>query len=516
MSNTSNHNPDVLTCLANLSNDEVFTPPSLANKMLDLLPSTIWSDEKATFLDPVCKTGVFLREIAKRLDNGLETQIPDRQARINHILTNQLFGIAITELTSLLSRRSVYCSKTANGKYSVCASFNDQQGNIRFERLEHSWQSGRCRLCGTSQKNYERGEELESHAYQFIHCVKPEEIFNMKFDVIVGNPPYQLGDGSGLGSGASPIYQHFVHQAKKLNPRFLCMIIPSRWFAGGRSLDEFRKEMLKDNRIRILVDFPDSVECFPGVDLSGGVSYFLWDRDNRGNCEVTSILGGSATTLERPLLEEGLETFIRYNEATSILRNVRKLRERSFAEIVSANDPYGFDVRVENSYRRVKPKYSLKPSRDSVAFYYNGWRRLGLGFIKRSAVQRNADWVDRYKVYISQAYGERGGLPYLVLPRPFIGEKNTCCTETYLVIGPVSSKKTANNVISYVETKFFRFLVLLIKNTQHGVKKVYSLVPMQDFSKPWKDEELYAKYNLAKAESEFIEKMIRPMEVASD
>lgn len=330
MQNSNNYNPDVLTCLANLSSDEVFTPPQLANHILDLLPKEIWSDKNIRFLDPVCKTGVFLREIAKRLNAGLEKKIPDKQKRIDHIFKNQLFGIAITELTSLLSRRSVYCSKKANGKYSVCETFDDLQGNIRFERIEHTWENGHCVSCGASQANYERGEELETHAYQFIHIEKLEEIFKMKFDVIVGNPPYHLSD-SGAKASASPIYNLFVQQAKKLNPRFLTMIIPSRWFSGGKGLDNFREEMLHDIRLRKIVDFPDSADCFPGVDLSGGVCYFLWDRDSIGNCEITTSIEGNVSSMKRPLLEKGLDIFIRYNEAVSIYHKIFKDNYQSFS-----------------------------------------------------------------------------------------------------------------------------------------------------------------------------------------
>jgi len=311
--------------------------------MLDLLPAEIWRDKNATFLDPACKSGVFLREIAKRLMTGLEKEIPDQQKRIDHIFTKQIFGIAITDMTALLTRRSLYCSKKANGKYSICEGFDTPEGNILFGRVIHIWEGEHCKFCGANIDKYDRDESLESHAYQFIHTKSPEELFNMKFDVIVGNPPYQLEVGVTKDNYSVPLYHKFVQQSKKLAPRYLVMITPSRWFAGGRGLDEFRQDMLNDNRIRVIVDYPEAIDCFPGTQIKGGVSYYLWDRDNPGLCNVTTHLNGKISeAVDRPLLEEDCDVFIRYNESINILRKVRRQTSKYFDKIVSPQTPFGF------------------------------------------------------------------------------------------------------------------------------------------------------------------------------
>lgn len=515
MPTLTNYNPDVLSCLANLSNDEVFTPPGLANQMLDLLPETLWSDPTLKFLDPVSKSGVFLREIAKRLMTGLELVIEDRQERIDHIFTKQLFGIAITELTSLLSRRSVYCSKSANSKYSVCEHFGHESGNILFERTEHTWRNRKCTYCGASQDEYNRGDDLETHAYQFIHTEAPETLFNMKFDVIIGNPPYQLSDG-GFGASAKPIYHKFVEQAKRLDPKYLSMIIPARWFAGGRvgELSDFRAEMLKDDRIRVLHDFANASDCFPGVEIKGGVNYFLWDRDNKGKCEIFSHDGDLVTKSERFLLEQGSETFIRRNEAIPILRKVLDKKEESFSAIVSANDPFGFDIREENSMKRIKPKYRQAKFENSVHFYYNGWRKDGIGYIDKKYVKKNIDLLFKYKFFVPKAVGSGDSKTDVI--KPVFPKLNSCCSETYIVVGPFESETAMANAADYLNTKFFHFLVSLKKITQEARRGVYQFVPMQDFTEAWTDQKLYKKYGLEEGEIAFIESTTRPMEASHE
>ncbi len=503
MSNNLNYNPDVLTCLANLSNDEVFTPPEIVNQMLDLLPIDLWQNKDAKFLDPVTKSGVFLREIAKRLNIGLAEQIPNQQTRLNHIFKNQLYGISITELTGFLARRSVYCCKKANSPLSICTDFNDEQGNIVYKRIAHTWQGGKCTYCGASQAAYDRADELENYAYQFIHGENLQDIFgvDMKFDVIIGNPPYQLADG-GAGASAIPIYHKFIQQAKKLNPRYLSMIVPARWFAGGRGLDEFREEMLKDTRLRKLIDFPISSECFLGVEIKGGVCYFLWDRDNRGNCEVHTVQGRKKSILERPLLEKNCDIFIRYNEAISIVRKVLAQNEKSFSDLVSPMKPFGLRTYVQGK---------SKPFESSIELYAN----KSVGYINKKEVTQNLQWINQWKVYITRAYGAGEDFPHQILNKPILGKPNTCCTETYLLIGTFEKQAIAENVLDYISTKFFRFMVLQVKNTQDAPKRVYQFVPIQDFTESWTDEKLYKKYGLTQEEIEFIESMIRPMELES-
>ena len=493
MNSQINYNPDILSCLANLSNDEVFTPPTLVNEILDCLPQNIFRDKTTTFLDPVTKSGVFLREIAKRLMQGLETEIPDLQARINHIFKKQIFGIAITELTSMLSRRSVYCSKKANNKYSIVENFKAEDGNIIYKNIQHTWDGTRCIYCGANKEIYDRNPELESHAYNFIHTNDPKEIFNMHFDVIIGNPPYQISDG-GAQASAMPLYHKFVQQAKKLEPRYLSMIIPSRWFSGGKGLDQFREEMLNDKRIRVIHDFLDAGECFPGVEIKGGVSYFLWDRDNEGTCKVLTHENNEIISeMERQLLEDGADTFIRYNEAIPILNKVKVLQEEKFNKFVSTRKPFGLPTNYRGKNEAFKGSVKLYATRE-------------VGFIKRSEVLLNQNWIDKHKIIVPKAIGSGDSKTDVI--KPVYCEPGACCSETYIVIGPFDNHEIVENAKSYISTKFFHFLVTLKKITQDTTKSVYDFVPIQNFNESWTDEKLFKKYKLNDKEINFIKALI--------
>ncbi len=462
----SNYNPDVLNCIANLSNDEVFTPPELANKVLNLLPQELFKSPTTTFLDPFSKSGVFLREIVKRLDHGLEDQIPDRQARIDHIMHKQVYGIAITELTSYISRRSLYCSKRANGQYSV-SHFETESGNILYANRSHTWVNGKCKYCGATQSVYDRGSAAEQYAYLFIHTDNPHQFFgNMKFDVIIGNPPYQLEDG-GNNASASPLYQKFVEQAKKLKPRYLSMIIPSRWFGGGKGLDDFRKDTLNDSRFRVIVDYENANDCFPGVDIAGGVCYFLWDRENPGDCRVVNINNGQKIETVRKLNEFG--TFIRRAEALQIVKKVLAKKEPLMSNVVSSSKPFGLRTFV-------RPQ----KTGDIILRWQNGE-----GPYNRSEIIVGVEMIDKWKVITSYVGYDHAGNPgkdgkRKVFNKIDILPPGTICNETYLVINYFDTEQEAKNMVGYMKTMFFRFLVSQLMFSHHITKNAYQFVPVQD------------------------------------
>ena len=513
-------NPDVLTCIANLSNDEVFTPPGFANQMLDTLAEAwaadhegadLWTDMSVRFLDPCAKSGVFLREITSRLTKGLATEFPNLDERVNHILTKQVFGIGITHLTSLLARRSVYCSKHANGKYSIAKGLASDAGNIWFERLEHTWGDAKCIYCSAPRTIFDREAGLETHAYAFIHTdnikTRLAELFggDMQFDVIIGNPPYQMTGGGG-GTNDSSIYHLFVEQAMRLGPRYLSMVIPSRWMAGGRGMDEFRKTMLGDRHLRALIDYPNSAQVFPGVDLKSGVCYFLWDPEHDGDCAVTLIRDQDVVGPTNRKLDE-YDVFIRDARAAVILKKVLKKGDPSFGDLLTGDTPFG----LATNFMAFRPG---DPGEGEVKVYASSNAGRRSGAMKRSLIAKNTHLIDAWKVLAPQAGpGNSGGhvLPDKVLGKASVAEPNSVCTQTWIVAGPLKSKKQAQIVARYLQTSFVRFIVSLRKISQHAMKGVYRWVPQQDWNQDWTDEALYKKYGITKDEITFIDSMIRPM-----
>lgn len=535
-------NPDVLTCIANLSNDEVFTPPEFANQMLDTLEAawadshdgaSIWADPTVTFLDPFTKSGVFLREITSRLTEGLSSSIPDLSERVDHVLTKQVFGIAITELTGMLARRSLYCSKFANGKHSIAKSLTVENGNIWFDRTEHVWTgrkrvrqvhpitgseimvelvgSGRCSFCGADEEGYARGGELETYAYAFIHTsdikARIAQLFgaDMHFDVIIGNPPYQLSDGGGEGSSAMPLYHRFVDQAKNLDPNQLIMVTPARWYSGGKGLDEFRRSMLTDGGLAEIHDFPETDLVFPGVNIRGGVSYFRWARNHHGDVTVVNYRKGSSpSVMIRPALEDGLDTFVRHNGAISILRKVRQHREETMDSRVQPRNPFGISANFS--------AFSTKETSESPVLLFRSRRGSNADkrvFIRVDQIAKNPSFKDRLKVLVSKASPGGDEYPHAVLGKPFIAPEGSVSTETYLIVDFPASQAEGENLISYMQTRFFRFLVSLVKTTQNISQGSFSFVPVQDMSRSWSDRDLYAKYNISEEEIAFICTQVR-------
>lgn len=497
---TSVYKPDVLSCLADLSNDEVFTPPDVANRMLDMLPQELFRDPETKFLDPACKSGVFLREIAKRLIAGLADKIPNLQERCDWIFKNQLYGIAITELTSLLSRRSVYCSKYPNSPFSI-TQFDNVQGNIIFHKIKHTWQNKKCIYCGTAENgdlNDIAREGMESHAYEFIHTLHPEDIFKMKFDVIISNPPYQLNDG-GNGKSAKPIYQLFVEQAKKLNPRYLTMIIPSRWFTGGKGLDDFRKTMLHDKRIRKLVDYENFKDVFPGVDLAGGACYFLWDRDNTGSCEVTNMTDTVQGRMIRDLDE--YDVFIRQNKALSVVRKVLSWNKhnRVLSDVVSARKPFGLPTNYE-------------PKDNGVPCYFI--QRIGKKYVDPKDIDDSKGYLSKWKLLAPKA--PIAGQTDFSKPVGFYYDGNTriaapgeCCTESFIILGAFDSEDEVLAYRTYIYTKTVRFLLLQTVVSQDVTKKNFCFIPdLGHYQGVYNDQMLCKKWNIAEDEWEMIDARI--------
>jgi site-specific DNA-methyltransferase (adenine-specific) len=368
--------------------------------------------------------------------------------------------------------------------------------------MEHTWAEGKCKFCGASQKALDRGEGLESHAYALIHTdnikARIAELFggHMQFDVIIGNPPYQLDDG-GYGTSAAPIYQLFVEKSLELDPRFAVFVTPSRWMAGGKGLDKYRERMLSDKRIRSVVDFPKLYEAFPGVKIRGGISYFLWDRDHKGPCEVQTVWDGQPTGPAVARFLDAYNILVRRNEAVPILEKVRAKSEPTLDQRVSSGKPFG-----------LRTFFHGKPVQNGLKKPVKLFGSQKISWIERKDITVNPAWIDEWKVLMTAVQGTSAAIETKFLSKPIIAEPGTACTETYLVAGHFDNEHKAANYAKYLRTRFVRFLVSLRKATQHATRDVYSFVPDLPVNQEWTDTKLYKRYGLSKDEVAFIESQV--------
>ncbi len=544
---------DILVLFENLNSHEVFTPPRIANQMIDLLPQELFTHPEYKFLDPACKSGVFLREIFIKLYESLpkieiigfdgnKYNLAKKQERINHILKNMLFGIAISETTAYMSRRTLYGVMKANGDKNEATdkilipnklgntqekilkqidrlTFNDYykkdiflkdinysglneiEGNIFYPHEEASDLLNKTEDKDAADKFFPFIDETKhlkineiKNGKRFNKKTKKEE--NMKFDVIIGNPPYQKSDG-GAQASAAPIYNLFIEEAIKLNPKFLSFIIPSRWFSGGKNLEDFRKKMLSTKNLKKIIDFKDSKDCFPSVDIKGGVNYFLWTQYTNEYCNFNGI--------DRKLNE--FPIFIRDNNALNILRKVVAKKEKTMDLIVSTRAPFGLRTNFVEYEKEISTKSNIKLYGNKKLMKETN----GIGFVGKEKINDKFNYYGKFLVLLPEASGD--GKDDKVLSTPIITDNNSICSETYLVISAFNELESAKKMSAYIKSKFFRFLVSLAKNTQHGTRTVYQFVPQFFYNSDheYDDKSLYKYYELSSEEIEYIEKTIAGM-----
>lgn len=548
---------DILETISSLNNHEVFTPPKVARSMLDLLPQEVWSNPALKFLDPCAKTGVFLREIMFRLNKSLPRlnksggdfyyiydkdgknsksyNLNNDSQRLLHIRRNMLFGIGTSDLTGKLSRRTLYGVMIANKDkdeillnkdkdvdtdykglnstydyrmWDDCCANRQRDGNIfhGHNKPQHRFdKNDKCIDCGMG-KDYSESENDENYAYPFIHenvsvFIQDIRSGKMKFDVIIGNPPYQISD-SGHAASAKPIYHKFIELSILLSPKYITMITPSRWMTGGKGLDKFRKKMLNDKRISHIVDFKNSFECFPSVSIEGGVSFFLWNREHRDSCLYVDANNEKTSLVHL----NRYNTMVRNIVGINVIEKVMSSSQCFLSDTILSRKPFGLSTFFKEYSAIKKPGYiglfgNKKLMKDCAGF----------GYVKASVVQKNNEVIPRYKVLVPAARGRSSSVKQQVLGNPIFCPPQSICSETYIVVGSYDSEYECNNMISYVKTKFFRFMVSLKKETQHASQLVYGFVPHLPMSQEWSDEKLYKKYNLTQEEISHIESSIKEM-----
>lgn len=548
-------NFDILETITNVGNDEVFTPRKTCSMILDALPTEVWHNPDYKWLNPATKNGIFEREIALRLDNGLKDIIPDMEKRRKHILQDMIFSIGQTRFTANVARRTLYYCSQANRKcdgikaedghyvngYAIGNGswFSDEEGNIKTPNVDHTFISDngkpmpnccndedkkkyKCKYCGINGASlYNEANQRETYAYEFIHFNEKDLLKHlqdrffggnkeMKFDIIIGNPPYQLSDG-GAGASAIPIYQQFVQQAIALKPKYISMIIQSRWMTGGKRLDDFRTNMISDKHIRVLNDFPDCKMCFPNNEIKGGVCFFLWNRDEEGMCDIYQHIGNKVIKSTRFLKEGDTDVFIRDSRLVSIYKKVIAYEGDFFSKIVSPLKPYGLrgDVFKDTAKYALPPMEKDKFSSCLTVHGLDNHSKRVQRYIPQDYPLPKRDLLNDYKLFVARNQGS--GIFGETLSDPIYAGPSELCTETYVVFGPFKTEQESKNCWKYVKTKFFRAILGIRKLDQNASQSVYSYVPLVDLTKSWTDKALFDLFDLTPEEREFIETEVKEM-----
>lgn len=522
---------DILETINNVGNDEVFTPRKVVDRMLDSLPEEVWHNPDYRWLNPASKTGIFEREIAIRLDEGLRDIIPDVEIRRKHILQDMIFSIGQTKFTANVARRTLYYCCQANrpcdgimedghyvNGYAIGNGtwFDDAEGNVKTPCSDHMLRKGKCIYCGISEKSkYLDANQREKYSYDFIHCGPGDELQtylanrffkgdkSVKFDVIIGNPPYQLNDGGGLnGSSAKPIYQLFVENAISIKPKYICMIIPAKWYSGGKGLDKFREHMLTCQHMSHLIDYDNFKLVFPTVELAGGVCYFLWNSDYINNvCLITNVSDKCENTEKRALNQ--FPVFIRNNCAVNIVDKIVSQYASFLNEKVSARLPFNITT-------------TYKPKKQGIPCFFT--QKDGVKFVDQNDVIDKERVLDKWKFLIPKA--PIAGQTDFSKPIGFYYDGNTviakpgeCCSESWLVAGAFNTKQEAEYFKSYIFTKIVRFLILQTVVSQNMTRKNFIFVPdLINYNRVYDDSYLRKKWKITDAEWSLIESKIRNIE----
>lgn len=472
---------------------EIVTTQKVVKSMVDMLPLEVWNS-KTTFLDMACKGGEYLREIYDRLMESeiLQAEFPNIIERSNHILKNQVYGIALSQV-SLERTTKKLLGEDRNLR--VIPNYIDKLKN-----------KGECKEVKKLRDTRRIGEVLNEEFGR-----------DMKFDVVIGNPPYQENTGGGNGGGANTLYDKFVLHGIELADKYVSFITPARWYTDESRVKDLKNKLISTRNMRELHDFPNTDEVFNGVYIMGGVCHYLYDKSYDGLCKVVEHRDGTVVESSRYLMEDFSDIFIRNKEAVGLVGKV--VTREDFLSISACIQDYNiFKLR---SYE----KGNIIPTEDSnIMLYYTGNNTKGgsYGYITSGEIGGGEHFIDKHKIFINSVSDNMLGFPYKVLYKAFYGAPGTVCNESYLMIGPIMGPEYADSIIKYLATKFVRALVLQRKTSQLAYKRVYKFVPLQKFNDEdgidWSqtvadiDKQLYKKYGLSQEEIDYIERTIKYLE----